>query len=140
MVLQGYARAYRYSPIIQTDCQHMAVDKGGTKLDKTDSQAIRSKVDALLIERGMSTMDLIRRIPMSKGGFYTMWDAGSITLGTLVNIARVLQVPAGSLLSDQHRGEVLRIKPGARPYVEDRIEQLESKVKQLETQLKKKTT
>ena len=49
----------------------MAVDKLGTKLDISDSMAIKEKVELVLSEKGMTTMDLIRGIPMSKGGFYT---------------------------------------------------------------------
>lgn len=59
-----------------TGSQQSPVEKGNTRLDLSDSQAVLSKVEALLDEKGMSRMDLIRGIPMSKGGFYTMWEAG----------------------------------------------------------------
>ncbi len=116
----------------------MPVDKPGTKLDISDSMAIKKKVELALSEQDMSTMDLIRGIPMSKGGFYTMWEAGTITLGTLVNIARVLDRPAGSLLPDRYRGEVLQRKPEGRPFVEDRLEVIERELRSLKQQLKKK--
>lgn len=120
-----------------TGSQQSPVEKGNTRLDLSDSQAVLSKVEALLDEKGMSRMDLIRGIPMSKGGFYTMWEAGTITLGTLFNIARVLGVTAGSLLPDRHRGAVLKSEPSARPYVEDRLELLEREVRGLRNELKK---
>lgn len=138
MVLQGYASPYANSPIYVTDYEHMPVDKLGTKLDISDSMAIKEKVELVLSEKGMTTMDLIRGIPMSKGGFYTMWEAGTITLGTLVSIARVLERPAGSLLPDRYRGEVLKKGPGERLYVEDRLELLERELRQLKNQLKHK--
>lgn len=100
--------------------------------------AIRRKVEARLEELGMSKSDLFTRSSVKSSTYYEMWDRGSLTVESLLSMADALDKPAADLLPDEHRGEVLRRKPGDRPYVEDRLELLEREVRSLRNELKKR--
>lgn len=101
-------------------------------------QATRSRIIQLLDEKGMTIIELAAAAGISEGGFHSRFREESIQLRILGAFAAALAVPVGQLLPESERGEVIRRKANDRPFVEDRIEQLERKVRQLETQLKKR--
>lgn len=101
-------------------------------------QATRSRIIQLLDEKGMTIVDLAAAAGISEGGFHSRFREESIQLRVLGAFASALGVPVGHLLPESERGEVVRRKANERPYVEDRLEQLEQKVRQLENQLRKR--
>ncbi len=112
-----------------------------SKAEEFDSmlvQSTRARIIQVLEERGMSILELAEAAGISEGGFYSRFRDGSIQLKVLGAFARALQVPLGYLLPDAERGEVIKHKPTDRPYVEDRLEQVERRVRQVELQLKKR--
>lgn len=86
----------------------------------------------------MSKTDLFTRSSVKSSTYYEMWDRQSVTVESLLSMAEALGMPAADLLPDEHRGEVLKRKPGDRPYVEDRLEQVEREVRSLRNELKKR--
>lgn len=112
-----------------------------TKASETDSalvQSTRARIVQLLEEKGMTILDLSEAVGISEGGFYSRFRDGTVQLRTLGAFAEALSVSVGQLLPESERGETIPRKPGERPFVEDRLEQLERKVRLLENQLKKR--
>jgi len=90
----------------------------------------------MLDELGWSKTELFTRSTVASSTYYDMWESGSVRVLDLMKIAEAMQIPAADLLPDEHRGEVLKRKPGDRPYVEDRLEAVEREVRTLRHQLK----
>lgn len=101
-------------------------------------QAVRSRIIELLKEKRMTILELAEASGISETGFHSRFRDGSLQLRTLVDIAQALGEPLGQLLPDSQRGEVLKRKPGDRPFVEDRLELVEREVRSLRNELKKR--
>lgn len=101
------------------------------------AETVKAKVEDQLARLGLRHADLIRKLKMSTSTYYDMWKNGYVTVDRLIGMADVLGVPAAELLPDAHRGEVLHRKPEGRPYVEDRLEQLEREVRGMRAELKR---
>lgn len=95
---------------------------------------LADRLQQLLAEQSMTHTDVWRALNMSESGYYRMLKKGSIDLRKVAAISTILKIDPMRFLSPKAD---LSSK-GARPYVEDRVEQLERKVRQLETQLKKR--
>lgn len=100
-------------------------------------QATRARIMQVLQERGMTISELSEASGISEGGFHSRFRDQSLQLKILAAFAHVLRVPVGHLLPDDHRGEVLKRQPEARPYVEDRIEALERELRSIRNELKR---
>ena len=79
------------------------MNKLSEKLKAEDSLAIRSRVNALLDERGLSAAELIRRIGMTSGGHHKMWKNGTLSVARALAIAEVLEVHADRILTGEQR-------------------------------------
>lgn len=101
-------------------------------------QAIRDKIEPLRKALGISIKEMAERAGISEQGYYSRLRSETLDVKVLIALAEVLQVPAAELLPDAHRGEVLHRKPEGRPYVEDRLEQLEREVRGMRQELKRK--
>lgn len=101
-------------------------------------QSVKSKLDSILKDRGMSHTDVWKGIGWTESGYFKMFRNETMDVRTLLAIAEFLALPAATLLPDAHRGEVLQRKPEGRPYVEDRLEQLEREVRGMRQELKRK--
>lgn len=101
-------------------------------------QVIRDKIEPIRKERGLSIKEMAERAGISEQGYYSRINNETLDLKVLLAIAEVLSVPAGQLLPDEHRGEVLKRKAGERPYLEDRMDNLEREVRSLRNELKKR--
>lgn len=100
-------------------------------------QAIRDKIEPLRKALGISIKEMAERAGISEQGYYSRLRSETLDVKVLIALAEVLHVPAAELLPDAHRGEVLHRKPEGRPYVEDRLEQLEREVRVMRTELKR---
>lgn len=101
-------------------------------------QAIRDKIEPIRKELGLSIKEMAERAGISEQGYYSRINNETLDLKVLLALAEVLHVPAGTLLPDEHRGEVLKRKPGERAYIEDRMDLLEREVRSLRNELKKR--
>lgn len=101
-------------------------------------QAIRSKIMAMLKEKRMTILELATASGISETGFHSRFREGSLQVRTLVDMAQALGEPVGQLLPDSQRGEVVKRSAGDRPYVEDRLEQVEREVRSLRNELRKR--
>lgn len=100
-------------------------------------QAIKEKIEPIRKELGISIKEMAERAGISEQGYYSRIRSETLDVKVLIALAEVLRVPASKLLPDEHQGEVLKRKPGERPYVEDRIELLERELRQVKSALKK---
>lgn len=106
---------------------------------------LEQRVEKILEARKLTLKWLYDRIGMSKTGYRQMWQANSIKVTVLLDIARALQLDVRDLLYAEapEKLPLLAKEPSApyqaRPrYLEDRVADLERELHDLKQHLKKR--
>lgn len=142
LIPQGYPIGSVSYFLWEYDFKHSGVDKPTDRLPIDESLAIRARVVALVDQQGLTVAELTRRLLMTSGGFYKMWNNGTITAARLVAIARILNVSVAQLLgraADDPVASPIVSEPDAPAYgrprfLEERIAYLETEVRKLKEQ------
>lgn len=100
------------------------------------TQAVRNRVEALMKERRLRVADMCEATGLSNSTYYSMWHSESVTLERLAAMAKVLGVSVSNLLGEVQDVGAPAAEPAKRPpYLEERIERLETELRKLKIQI-----
>lgn len=113
----------------------MAVDPAHKEALKAIADHVKANVERILKRQGLTHAHLQRTMGFSApSGYWKMYSGGTLDLRKVVRMAAILGVLPESILSEQSSPS----DRSARPYVEERLEQVEREVRSLRNQLKKR--
>lgn len=110
----------------------MAVDPAYQKALETVAEQVKTRVEQVLLELGLTHADLSRKLGYSTpSGYWKMYSVGTFDLRKVAQIAAVLEIEPDRILLG---GSPSTVRP-SRPYVEERIERLETELRKLKIQI-----
>lgn len=110
----------------------MAVDTHYQDALRAIREQVKARIELVLEEQGLTHVDLAHRLGYSTpSGYWKMYSVGTLDLRKVARIAAILNVDPETILL----GTASPVRQ-PRPYLEERMDQLEREIRHLRSQLK----